>query len=109
MNLTCFRPEMRANVKNKTTQSTSDLSTKHQTSEIYLRATHLMSCWYIKSDVINQCAELHIPTKTVRHFRKHNKPWMTNDLKRLIRQRSKFFPDGARQTMSDVKLNTISW
>ena len=43
------------------------------------------------TDVINQCAELHIPTKTVRHFRKHDKPWMTNDLKRLIRQRSKVF------------------
>jgi len=26
------------------------------------------------TDVINQCAELHIPTKTVRHFRKHDKP-----------------------------------
>jgi len=43
------------------------------------------------TDVINQCAELHISTKTVRHFRKHDKPWMTNDLKRLIRQRSKVF------------------
>jgi len=43
------------------------------------------------SDVINQCAELHIPRKTVRHFRKYDKPWTTNDLKRLIRQRSKVF------------------
>jgi len=43
------------------------------------------------TDVINQCAELHIPTKTVRHFRSHDTPWMTNDIKRLIRQRSKVF------------------
>jgi len=46
------------------------------------------------TDVINQCAELHIPTKTVRYFRnfrKHDKTWMSNDLKRLIRQRSKAF------------------
>jgi len=42
MNLTYFRPKMRGNVE-KTTQSTSDLSTKHQTSEIYLRTSHLMS------------------------------------------------------------------
>jgi len=32
-----------------TTQSTSDLSTKHQISEINLRTSHLMSCWYIRS------------------------------------------------------------
>ena len=43
------------------------------------------------TDAINQCAELYITTKTVRHFRKHDKPWMTNDLKRLIRQQSKVF------------------
>jgi len=34
---------MRGNVK-KTTQSTSDLSPKHQTSEICLRTSHLMPC-----------------------------------------------------------------
>jgi len=28
----------------RTTQSTSDLSTKHQTSENNLRTSHLMSC-----------------------------------------------------------------
>jgi len=28
----------------KTTQSTSDLSTKHQTSETYLKISHLMPC-----------------------------------------------------------------
>jgi len=44
MHLTCFRPEMRGNVKKTTAQSTSDLSPKHQTSEIYLRTSHLMSC-----------------------------------------------------------------
>jgi len=33
----------------KTTQSTSDLSPKHQTSEIYLRISHLMSCQNIRS------------------------------------------------------------
>jgi len=41
------------------------------------------------TDIINQCAELHIPTKTIRHFRKHDKPRMTNDLKCLIRQQNK--------------------
>jgi len=50
MNLTYFRPEMRGNVKKTTTQSTSDLSPKHQTSLIYLRTSHLMSCEYIRSD-----------------------------------------------------------
>jgi len=45
MNLTYFRPKMRGNVKTKTiTQSTSDLSPKHQTSENYLRTSHLISC-----------------------------------------------------------------
>jgi len=44
MNLTYFRPEMRGNVEKTRTQSTSDLSTKHQTSEIYLKTSHLMSC-----------------------------------------------------------------
>jgi len=44
MNLTYFRPEMRGNVEKKRTQSTSDLSPKHQTLEIYLRTSHLMSC-----------------------------------------------------------------
>jgi len=44
MNLTYFRPKMRGNVKKTTNQSTSDLSPKHQTSEIYLRTSHLMSC-----------------------------------------------------------------
>jgi len=44
MNLTYFSPKMRGMSKTKkTTQSTSDLSTKHQTSEIYLRTLHLMS------------------------------------------------------------------
>ena len=43
MNLTYFRPKMRGNVKKTTTQSTSELSPKHQTSEIYLRTSHLMS------------------------------------------------------------------
>jgi len=41
MNLTYFRPEMRGNVEKN---NTSDLSPKHQTSEIYLRPSHLMSC-----------------------------------------------------------------
>jgi len=49
MNLTYFRPRMRANVKKTTSQSTSDLSPKHHTSEIYLRTSHLMSCWNIRS------------------------------------------------------------
>jgi len=36
---------MRGNVeKNATTKSTLDLSPKHQTSEIYLKTSHLMSC-----------------------------------------------------------------
>jgi len=35
---------MRGNVKKKTTQSTSHLSPKRQTSESYLRTSHLMSC-----------------------------------------------------------------
>jgi len=36
---------MRGNVaKTTTTQSTLDLSPKHQTSEIYLETSHLMSC-----------------------------------------------------------------
>jgi len=35
---------MRGNVEKTRTQSTSDLSPKHQTSEIYLRTLHLMSC-----------------------------------------------------------------
>jgi len=35
---------MRGNVEKKTTHSTSDLSPKHQTSEFYLRTSHLMSC-----------------------------------------------------------------
>jgi len=43
MNLTYFRPKMRGNVEKTTTQSTSDLSTKHQTSQIYLRTSHQMS------------------------------------------------------------------
>jgi len=45
MNLTYFRPKTRGNVKKKTTtQSTSDLSPKHQTSEIQPRKSHLTSC-----------------------------------------------------------------
>jgi len=32
-----------------TTQSTSDLSSNHQTSEINLRTSHLTSCYYIRS------------------------------------------------------------
>jgi len=44
MNLTYFRRKIKEYVENKTTtQSTSDLSPKHQTSEIYLRTSHLMS------------------------------------------------------------------
>jgi len=43
MNLTYFRPEMRGNVEKTKTQSTSDFSPKDQTSEIYLRRSHLMS------------------------------------------------------------------
>jgi len=44
MNAIYFRPKMSGNVDNKTpTQSTSDLSPKRQTSEIYLRTSHLMS------------------------------------------------------------------
>jgi len=43
MNLAYFLPKMRGNVK-KTTQPTLDLSPKHQTSDIYLRTSHLVSC-----------------------------------------------------------------
>ena len=32
-----------------TTQATSDLSSQHQTSEIYLRTSHVMSCYNIRS------------------------------------------------------------
>jgi len=49
MNLTYFRPEMRVSVEKPRTQSTSDLSPKHQTSEIYLKTSHLMSRWNIRS------------------------------------------------------------
>ena len=48
MNRAYFRPKMRGNVEKKTTQSTSDLSPKHQTSEIYTRTSHLMSCEKIR-------------------------------------------------------------
>jgi len=42
MNLTYFRPKIRGNAK-KTIQSTSDLSPKHQTSEIYQRTSHTVA------------------------------------------------------------------
>jgi len=52
MNLTYLRPKMKEMWKTKTTtQSTSDLSTKHQTSEIYLRTSLLMSCYVNISEV----------------------------------------------------------
>jgi len=33
------------------------------------------------TDIIDKCAELHIPTKIVRHICKHDKSWVTNGLK----------------------------
>jgi len=45
MNLTHFRPEMRGNVeKNNNPFNIRSASPKHQTSENYLRTSHLMSC-----------------------------------------------------------------
>jgi len=64
------------------------------------------------TDVINQCAELHIATKTVRYISKHDKSWMTIDLKHLIRQRSKVFSrwrktDDARFKIEYSKLRNL--
>jgi len=45
MNRTYFRPKNDRKCQTKTTtKSTSDLSPKHRTSEIYLRTSQLMSC-----------------------------------------------------------------
>jgi len=52
---------MRGNVENKNTnQSISDLSTKHQTSEIYLRTPHLMH--------VNNISEVAILVSMIRSF-----------------------------------------
>jgi len=41
-NLTYFQPSKRGNLENRTAQSTSDLSPKHQTAEISLKTSDLM-------------------------------------------------------------------
>jgi len=48
MNLIYFRPKMRGKVENKNNNPVN-IRFVDKTSEIYLKTTHLMSCWYVRS------------------------------------------------------------
>ena len=62
---------------------------------------------YNITEMINECTALHIPNKTLIHFPKHNQPWLTNDLRRLVIQGKlkRLIPGGTRQTRSALKFD----
>jgi len=48
MNLTYFRPKLGGSVENKNINPVN-IRFVRKTSDIYLRTSHVMSCWYIRS------------------------------------------------------------
>ena len=54
------------------------------------------------TDYINFCVENTVPTRTVRYF-SNNKPWITPDIKALLKEKKRAFRSGDREDLKTVQ------
>ena len=54
------------------------------------------------TDYINFCVENTVPTRTVRYF-SNNKPWVTPDIKALLKEKKRAFRSGDREELKTVQ------